>query len=131
MTDWRNTSKIMVSSFFFSNKISFQIKPPGNSSFFLFQDTATNISGPPAPTSLTKEISSGWPPVALSPSPTGMLGNQTTSGTKMARKKIVWNCGIGTEKASNGMTHRAVLRHILCVKYNRTTKKDDKLMIIK
>lgn len=66
----------------------------------------------------TKEISSGWPMVDPSPSQIGTLANRTISDTKMAKRKIAWNCGIVTEKDSNGTIHRAASKRILCAKCN-------------
>lgn len=49
----------------------------------------------------------------------GMPANRTISGTKTAKKKIAWNCGIGTAKGSSGTIRRAVLKRISYAKFNK------------
>lgn len=78
-----------------------------------------STSGPQALIWQMREVSSGCPQGVPLPLQIGMLENQITSATRMARRKTAWNCGIAMARDSSGMILHAVLRLISSVKYNK------------
>lgn len=85
-------------------------------SFPCKQDWAMNISGRRGQIRQKRAYSSGCQRADRLPSPTGILENRTTSGTRTGRRSIVWSCGTGMERDSSGTTRRVPLRHSSCVK---------------
>lgn len=125
MTIWKSISKTSVrrnerKKPLWSSKTSIQ---------FFVQASVTITFGRPEPIWLTREISSGWQTDDRLHSPTGMPANRTISGTKMAKRKIAWNCGIATVKDWSGTIRRAALKHILCAKFNNCVENSKNLFL--